>query len=111
MYCTDCGKELADYASYCSQCGRATQGVRPHSRTSLSRPREGKLIAGVCAGVARHLDIDVTLVRIVWVLLTIFPPVPGIILYIIFWIVMPRDPLFRENSSTPSGSEQAQVPG
>jgi phage shock protein PspC (stress-responsive transcriptional regulator) len=57
----------------------------------LSRPRNGKMIAGVCAGVARYLDIDVTLVRLLWILLTIFPHIPGIIAYVVCWIVMPRD--------------------
>jgi phage shock protein PspC (stress-responsive transcriptional regulator) len=69
------------------------------------------LIAGVCAGVARHLDIDVTLVRIVWVLLTIFPPVPGIILYIIFWIVMPWDRPREEDAAGPGETQQARVSG
>jgi phage shock protein C len=59
----------------------------------LSRPREGKKLAGVCAGFARYLELDVTIVRVVWVLLVIFPPVPGLIAYIICWIVMPVDPL------------------
>jgi phage shock protein PspC (stress-responsive transcriptional regulator) len=58
----------------------------------LSRPREGKKIGGVCAGVARYLDLDVTLVRLCWIIITIFPPLPGIILYIICWIIMPLDP-------------------
>jgi len=57
------------------------------------RVREGKRIAGVCGGVARYFDLDPTLVRVVWLLLTIFPPVPGLIVYIVCWIAMPQDPL------------------
>ena len=46
----------------------------------------------MCAGVARYFDIDVTLVRIVWILVTVSPPIPGLVAYIVCWIAMPRDP-------------------
>lgn len=96
MYCNQCGNEIETHFQYCSRCGAATENAPPRSEPQnlhrLTRPREGTRIAGVCAGVARYLDLDVTLVRIVWVLLVIFPPVPGILAYIICWIVMPQDP-------------------
>jgi phage shock protein C len=97
MFCTRCGIELDEKAAFCSQCGKAT-GTAPSSafagsaRVPLSRPREGKKIAGVCAGFARYLDVDVTLVRIVWVILTVIPPVPGLIAYIVCMFAMPKDP-------------------
>jgi phage shock protein PspC (stress-responsive transcriptional regulator) len=50
------------------------------------------MIAGVCAGVARYLDVDVTVVRILWILIAIFPSIPGIVGYVVCWILMPRDP-------------------
>jgi phage shock protein C len=58
----------------------------------LSRPtREGK-IAGVCAGFARYFGLDVTLVRILWLVLSVWPlPVFGVVAYIVAWIVMPKD--------------------
>jgi phage shock protein C len=43
--------------------------------------------------VAEYFDIDVTLVRIVWLVLTFIPPTPGLIAYIICWIVMPEEPI------------------
>jgi phage shock protein PspC (stress-responsive transcriptional regulator) len=96
MYCYNCGRELEDQALYCSMCGkprafsRATEEL--HDPRPLSRIREGKRIAGVCGGVARYLNLDATLVRIVWILVTIFPPVPGLVAYIVCWIAMPQDP-------------------
>lgn len=49
-----------------------------------------KLIAGVCAGIAEHLGWDVTVVRVAYVLLSIMSAAfPGILVYIILWIVMP----------------------
>lgn len=50
-----------------------------------------KVIAGVCAGFAEYADLDPTLVRILYVLISIFSGViTGIIVYIIAWIVMPE---------------------
>jgi phage shock protein C len=109
MFCTRCGIELDDKAAYCSQCGKATgntpsSAAAGSSRIPLSRPREGKKIAGVCAGFARYLDVDVTLVRIVWVILTVIPPVPGLIAYIVCMFAMPKDPLPLSNPLTTATS-------
>jgi phage shock protein PspC (stress-responsive transcriptional regulator) len=48
-------------------------------------------IAGVCAGIADYLDVDVTLVRALWLALSIVPGaiVGGIVAYVLAWIVMP----------------------
>jgi len=116
MYCSQCGNPIEDHFRFCSRCGAATEGSKSASTTpreeyGLSRPYEGKKIAGVCAGFARYLDVDVTLVRIVWLLFVILPPVPGILAYIVCWIVMPQDPLpVRQECSEPqdrSGGTQA----
>ncbi|HXR79079.1 MAG TPA: PspC domain-containing protein [Bryobacteraceae bacterium] len=98
MYCTSCGIELPDSHRYCHQCGTATGNTGFTSPTGepgmrLTRPMAEKKIAGVCAGIARYFGIDVTLVRIIMVCLAFWPPSVGLILYIVCWIVMPKDPL------------------
>lgn len=55
----------------------------------LVRSSLDKKLAGVCGGLARYFDIDATLVRVVFVLLTLFSG-GGLILYIILWLVMPQ---------------------
>jgi phage shock protein C len=60
---------------------------------SLSRPRDNRKIAGVCAGLARYFGIDATLVRILVIALALCPPSGGLIFYVICWIAMPNDPL------------------
>ena len=55
----------------------------------LVRSSMDKKVAGVCGGLARYFDIDATLVRVVFVLLTLFSG-GGLILYIILWLVMPQ---------------------
>ena len=116
MYCTHCAKEFVEADRYCSACGAAREIVRPsfgnrRDDIPLSRPREGKKIAGVCAGVARYFDIDVTLVRIVWIVVTVVPPVPGLIAYIACWIAMPKDPLPDRipSRASDSGSQAAHA--
>jgi phage shock protein C len=51
----------------------------------------GKKIAGVCAGFARYLDMDVTLMRILWLaLLFVSGGIAGLV-YLGAWIIMPRE--------------------
>ncbi len=58
---------------------------------TLRRSRTNKMIAGVCGGLAEMLNIDVTIVRIAYVLISIFSAAfPGILVYIILWIVIPE---------------------
>ncbi len=58
--------------------------------TGLVRPRSGKLIAGVCAGLARRWGTSVTLVRVLAVLSCLIPG-PQFIAYIALWIIMPQE--------------------
>ncbi len=48
-------------------------------------------IAGVCAGFAEYFDLDVTIVRVVWLIVALFGG-GGVLAYIIAWIVMPEAP-------------------
>lgn len=96
MFCTRCGVSLDDSAKFCAQCGspvaaNAYSAARPYPK--LSRPREDRKIAGVCAGFARYLGVDVTLVRVIAVVLVFCPIGVGLIGYIVAWMVMPNDPL------------------
>jgi phage shock protein C len=59
--------------------------------TTLARPRRGKLIAGVCAGIARRFGWPVRTVRVAFVASLLLPG-PQILLYIALWVAMPKDP-------------------
>lgn len=57
---------------------------------ALQRTSDNQILAGVCGGLAVYLGWDPTLVRVLYALLTIFSVgFPGIIVYLILWIVMP----------------------
>ena len=57
---------------------------------TLSRPRDGRVIAGVCAGVARRFGWSPTVVRVAFVLSFLLPG-PQAIAYVILWVLMPND--------------------
>ncbi len=56
----------------------------------LYRSQKEKMIAGVCGGLAEVMDIDPTIVRLVFVLLALLGG-HGILLYLILWLIMPRE--------------------
>ena len=63
------------------------RGLKMEKR--FARSSRDKKIAGICGGLAHYFDIDATLVRVVFVLLTLFSG-GGLLLYIILWLVMPQ---------------------
>ena len=59
----------------------------------LRRSRKHKMIAGVCGGIAEWLGWDPTVVRVVYVVGSILSVAfPGILVYVVLWIVMPKAP-------------------
>ena len=96
MFCSKCGTELREQDRFCSACGVGTarSAAPPRPEARLSRPMSESKIAGVCAGFARYFGVDVTLIRVLWVVLTVFPmPFFGLVSYIVAWIVMPKEPV------------------
>ncbi len=95
MFCGRCGAELGAEARFCSACGAPASAAAWQSGPSMSRlvrPRTGRVIAGVCAGIAQQYGWELVWVRVVAVLLAVFSSGAGIVAYIVFWIVMPEQP-------------------
>jgi phage shock protein C len=68
----------------------AKKGTRSAGQP-LRRSRD-RMIAGVCGGIAEWVGWDPTLVRILYVLVSIFSAAfPGIIVYLVLWVIMPED--------------------
>ena len=92
MYCNACGKTTAEDGRFCPYCGNVV-GIPP-SPKKLMRSRADRKIGGVCAGLARYLDLDVSLVRILWFFITLACGIfPGIVAYVLGWIIIPEEPL------------------
>ncbi len=48
------------------------------------------MLGGVCAGIANYFAVDPTLIRLTWVLMTIFSFGTGVLGYLVMWVIMPR---------------------
>ncbi len=92
MFCTKCGVQQEESHRFCPQCGQPTrEGYTTKGAPILSRPLDQKKLAGVCAGFARYFDMDVTLMRILWLALLIVTGGLMFFVYIGAWALMPKD--------------------
>ncbi len=56
----------------------------------LQRSRTEKMVAGVCGGLAEYFDVDPTIIRLIWVIVT-FMGGAGVLAYLVLWIVVPLE--------------------
>jgi phage shock protein C len=62
------------------------------SGSPLKRSRRNRMLAGVCGGLAEWLGWDPTLVRILYVVVSVLSAAfPGVLVYVVLWIVMPKE--------------------
>jgi len=73
----------------------AADGMSAASQARLFRSRTDRRIAGVCGGLAEYFDVDPTIVRVTWVILSIVAGavVFGVVAYLIAWFVIPSRPI------------------
>lgn len=64
---------------------------QPMAKKKLVRPRKGRQVGGVALALANYFDIDVTLVRLIWVLLLLPGGAPGLVPYLVMWVVIPEE--------------------
>lgn len=57
--------------------------------TTLSRPQDDKVIAGVCAGLAQRFGWNANVVRLLFVLSCLLPG-PQFVIYLVLWVIIPR---------------------
>ncbi len=113
MICSTCQREIAASSNFCYICGArqaAPAPPAPGAPKRLMRSSRDKDLGGVCAGFAEYFGVDPTLVRIVWVLVTLFfAIVPGVLGYVIAWYLIPLAPLpvaLTAETSPAAGSRQ-----
>ncbi len=103
MYCNYCGKVIQEDANLCAYCGRRVGAVL--ARRRLVRPRADRKIAGVCSGFSEYFDLDVTLVRVMWLIIALFSGGMAAIAYVVAWIVIPEEPL-QLPAAAPANADQ-----
>ena len=78
----------------------------------LQRSRTERMIGGVCGGLGAYLDMDPTVVRLVFAVVTVFGGA-GVLLYLILWVIMPLEPPlpYSPGRSDAGDSSQPGPPG
>ena len=74
----------------------------------LYRSKKDRMLGGVCAGPGEHLDIDPTVIRLIWAAVTVLSMGTGIIVYILAWIIIPEQ---ETDDATPPSSGTWMNPG
>ena len=95
---------VIDEASSGVRVQTAAPVVSPLPRSKrLRRSATDVKWAGVCGGIAEHLGVDSTLVRVMWVILTVVPGaiLGGLIVYLVAWMVLPAP----DSSASPSSNQ------
>ena len=62
------------------------------SEKRLYRVEEGKMVSGVCGGLARYFGVDPTIVRLIWAAVSIGSAGTGLIAYLVAAAIMPKEP-------------------
>ena len=87
--CPYCAEEIRAEALKCRWCGSLVEPAMPLTRTWY-RVREGKMIAGVCTGLAEQFGVSVIILRLAFVLGTLVSGfMLGPVIYLVLWVVMP----------------------
>jgi phage shock protein C len=95
MVCQACHQQGVRGGQYCSGCGaQVVTPVYAAVQPTLFRARQGKVIAGVCAGVAARWGWDPILVRLALVAVVLLGFGTGVLAYLAAWIVIPKEPLY-----------------
>ena len=62
-----------------------------NGRKVLVRRREGRILAGVCAGLADYFNVDVNLIRLIVAVVAVFTGGVGVLAYLVAWVVVPEE--------------------
>src|SRR5260370_28304632 len=96
MFCSKCGKQVDPSSRFCPACGATIAAPPPPpgyypNRNQLTRPRNNRMIARVCASFALHYRCQLPLARILPPLVALFTP-PRTVPHLHLHLLLPEDP-------------------
>jgi phage shock protein C len=116
VYCPKCSAANEDFAEFCASCGEqiikeegkekseaAPESTEKKKPSKLYRSRTDKMISGLSAGLAKELNMDVDLVRILWIVALVITGGTAALVYLIMWIAIPLEP---ETTTEPEITEK-----
>ena len=83
------------------------KGGKSIMKKKLYRSKKDHMIAGVCGGIAEYFDVDATLVRLLTVLFVLLGGA-GVAVYIIAWIIIPKNPEQVSDDKFDKGEESKE---
>jgi phage shock protein PspC (stress-responsive transcriptional regulator) len=58
---------------------------------TLYRTHQGRMVAGVCSGLGEYFGVDPNLIRVIFLVLTVFTAGVGVLIYLLAWVVIPEE--------------------
>ncbi len=91
-YCSHCGEQMNSQAAICVKCGfeQKASSKEDEKEGKLTRVKKGKILTGVCAGIAKSKDINVWLVRLGFIALNFLFCI-GTLAYIVASLAIPKE--------------------
>jgi phage shock protein PspC (stress-responsive transcriptional regulator) len=75
------------------------------SMKRLYRSKNDRMMGGVCAGLGEHLDVDPTVIRLVWAVIAVLSIGTGVLVYILAWILIPEEDTGSSEQKTQKSEE------
>jgi phage shock protein C len=72
----------------------------------LYRSKQERMLGGVCGGLGEHLDVDPTVIRLVWAVIALLSLGTGLLIYLIAWLIIPEEG--AADTPVPSGAQGKQ---
>ena len=110
MICSYCHRDIVDLSNFCAYCGGRQ---RPTAfRRRLMRSTVDSKLGGVCGGIGEYFDVDSTMVRLLWIVLSVVPGMllGGVLAYVLAWAIVPKAPLTAPGAAAAPIEHSTQHP-